>query len=102
MSKANQKNIEMIDRKIAETLKMMDSHIITDGCKKELEDLANLRQQLTSSGKDEAVGKITGDQVVRSVITVGGLVGIIGFEQFGGIITTRALSLISKGLGGGA
>ena len=102
MSKTNQKNIEMIDRKISELLKMMDSHVMTDECKEELENLTSLRQQLTSSGKDEVVGKVTGDQVVRSIITVSGLVGIIGFEQFGGIITTRALSLISKGLGGGA
>lgn len=102
MSKTNRRNIESIDRKISELLNRMDSYIITDGCMEELEKLANLRQQLTSSSKDEVVGKVTGDQVVRSVITVSGLVGIIGFEQFGGIITTRALSLISKGLGGGA
>jgi len=102
MSKTNQKNIEMIDRRISELLKIMDSPIMTDEYKEELENLTNLRQQLTSSGKDEVVGKVTGDQVVRSVITVGGLASIIAFEQFGGIITTRAMSLISKGLGGGA
>lgn len=103
MSKANQKNIKMVDERIKKILDLeKQTDLLDESAKKELEDLIAFRQQLTSSNKDEAVGKVTGDQVVRSVVTIGGLVGIIGFEQFGGIITTRAMSLISKGLGGGA
>ena len=103
MSKANQKNVEMIDERIKKILNLeKQTDLLDESTKKELEDLIAFRQQLTSSNKDEVVGKVTGDQVVRSVVTIGGLVGIIGFEQFGGIITTRAMSLISKGLGGGA
>ena len=103
MSKTNQKNIEMVDRRISKILDLeKQTCLLDEPSKKELDDLITFRQQLTSSNKDEAVGKVTGDQIVRSVVTISGLVGIIGFEQFGGIITTRALSLISKGLGGGA
>lgn len=103
MSKANRRNIEMIDERIRKILNLeKQTGLLDELAKKELDDLIGFRQQLTSSNKDEAVGKVTGDQVVRSVVTIGGLVGIIGFEQFGGIITTRALGLISKGLGGGA
>lgn len=103
MNKANRRNIEMIDERISKLLNLeIQACLLDEAAKKELEDLITFRQHLTSSNKDEAVGKVTGDQVVRSVVTIGGLVGIIGFEQFGGIITTRALSLISKGLGGGA
>ena len=101
MSKANQKNIKMVDERIRKILELeKQTGLLDEMAKKELEDLITFRQQLTSSNKDEIVGKVTGDQIVRSVVTISGLVGIIGFEQFGGIITTRAMNLISKGFGG--
>lgn len=101
MSKANQKNIKMIDERIRQLLNL-EKHtgLLDETAKEELMDLIKFRQQLTASNKDEVVGKVTGDQIVRSVVTISGLVGIIGFEQFGGIITTKAMNLISKGFGG--
>ena len=101
MSKANQKNIEMIDKRIRKILELeTQTGLFDETAKEELMDLIKFREQLTSSNKDEVVGKVTGDQIVRSVVTIGGLVGIIGFEQFGGIITSKAMNLISKGFGG--
>ena len=101
MSKANQKNIEMIDERIRKMLELeKQTGLLEETAKEELMDLIKFREQLTSSNKDEVVGKVTGDQIVRSVVTIGGLVGIIGFEQFGGIITSKAMNLISKGFGG--
>lgn len=101
MSKANQKNIEMIDERIRKILELeTQTRLLDELSREELIDLIKFREQLTSSNKDEVVGKVTGDQIVRSVVTIGGLVGIIGFEQFGGIITSKAMNLISKGFGG--
>ena len=100
MSKSNQKNIESIDKMISELLNIST----TTGDKKvldEIERLSELRRTLTQSHSEESVGKVTGDQTVRSIVTIGGLIGVIGFEQFGGIITSKAFSLL-KGLGGGA
>ena len=101
MSKANQKNIKMVDERIRKILELeTQTRLLDELSREELIDLIKFREQLTSSNKDEVVGKVTGDQIVRSVVTIGGLVGIIGFEQFGGIITSKAMNLISKGFGG--